>query len=147
MVNVLQAVALTDGPRMLLTPTYHAFDLYKPFRGATPLKATLQTPSWREGDVELPAVDASVARAADGSVQLALVNLDPQRTARVLTNLTGVARGRVLSASTMDAHNTFAQPNALLPAPYAAGVQGAPLALELPAKSVVVVTIAAPQSH
>jgi alpha-N-arabinofuranosidase len=147
MVNVLQALALTDGPRMLLTPTYHAFDLYKPFRGATPLKATLQTPSWREGDVELPAVDASVARAADGSVQLALVNLDPQRTARVLTNLTGVARGRVLSASTMDAHNTFAQPNALLPAPYAAGAQGAPLALELPAKSVVVVTIAAPQSH
>jgi alpha-N-arabinofuranosidase len=60
MVNVLQALALTDGPRMLLTPTYHAFDLYKPFRGAVPLKAALQAPSWREGDVELPAVDASV---------------------------------------------------------------------------------------
>ena len=42
--GVAEAV-LTDGPRMVLTPTYHAFDLYKPFRGATPLKDT-QVPLW-----------------------------------------------------------------------------------------------------
>ena len=29
MVNVLQAVILTDGPRMVLTPTYHAFAMYQ----------------------------------------------------------------------------------------------------------------------
>jgi alpha-N-arabinofuranosidase len=144
MVNVLQAMALTDGPRMVLTPTYHAFDLYKPFRGATPLKATLQSPRWKEADVDLPSVDASVARAADGSTVLALVNLDPQRPARVATNLTGTARGSVLTATAMDAHNTFAQPNALVPAPYAAGNGSAPLALELPPKSIVVVSIVAP---
>jgi alpha-N-arabinofuranosidase len=143
MVNVLQALALTDGPRMVLTPTYHAFDLYKPFRGATPLKAELKAPQWHESDVELPAVDASVARAADGSRVLALVNLDPQRPARVQTNLNGVARGRVLTAAAMDAHNTFAQPNALVPAPYSAGANGAPLVLDLPPKSVVVVTLTA----
>jgi alpha-N-arabinofuranosidase len=141
MVNVLQALVLTDGPRMLLTPTYHAFDLYKPFRGATPLKATLQSPRWKQGDIELPAVDVSVARAADGSTLLALVNLDPQRPARVATSLSGVARGRVITAAQMDAHNTFAQPNALVPATYEAGAGGKPLTLELPPKSVVVVTV------
>jgi alpha-N-arabinofuranosidase len=139
---VLQALVLTDGPRMLLTPTYHAFDLYKPFRGATPLKATLQSPRWKQGDIELPAVDVSVARAADGSTLLALVNLDPQRPARVATSLSGVARGRVITAAQMDAHNTFAQPNALVPAPYAAGNGNAPLTLVLPPKSVVVVSVA-----
>jgi alpha-N-arabinofuranosidase len=108
-----------------------------------PLKATLQVPSWRAGDVELPAVDASVARAADGSLRLALVNLDPQRPARVLTNLAGVARGRLLTAAAMDAHNTFAQPNALVPMPYAAGAEASALTLELPPKSIVVVTAAA----
>ena len=143
MVNVLQALALTDGPRMVLTPTYHAFDLYKPFHGATPLKVELQSPRWKEADVELPSVDASAARAADGSTVLALVNLDPQRPARVQTNLTGAARGRVLTAAAMDAHNTFAQPSALVPAPYTADAHGAPLALDLPPKSVVVVTLAA----
>ncbi|MED5621917.1 alpha-N-arabinofuranosidase [Ideonella sp. BN130291] len=141
MVNVLQALALTDGPRMVLTPTYHAFDLYKSFRGATPLKAQLSAPLWHEGDVELPAVDASVARAVDGSTVLALVNLDPQRRARVQTNLTGAARGRVITAAAMDAHNTFGQPNALVPVPYGAGATGTPLALDLPPKSVVVVSL------
>jgi len=137
-------MVLTEGPRMVLTPTYHAFDLYKPFRGATPLAATLEAPRFRSGDIELPAVEASVARAADGSTQLALVNLDPQRPARVATNLKGDARGRVLTAAAIDAHNTVAQPQAVVPAPYAAraGAQG--LELELPPKSIVVVSVGKP---
>jgi alpha-L-arabinofuranosidase len=141
LVNVLQALALTDGARMVLTPTYHAFDLYKPFRGATPLAATLDAPRWRSGDVELPALEASVARAADGSTLLALVNLDPERPARVTTNLNGAAAGRVLTAAAIDAHNTFERPQAVAPAAYAAkpGAQG--LVLELPAKSIVVVAV------
>jgi len=143
MVNVLQALALTDGARMVLTPTYHAFDLYKPFRTATPLKAALQSPKWREGDIELPAVDVSAARAADGTMVLALVNLDPQRPARVATNLRGVARGRVLTSAQMDAHNTFDKPDALVPAPYTAGADASPLTLEVPPKAVVVVTVKA----
>jgi len=143
MVNVLQALVLTDGPRMLLTPTYHVFDMYRPFKGATPAKVTLDTPSWRQGDVELPAVDATVGRGADGQVHLGLVNLDPQRPARVRTNLKGAAAGWMLTADAMDAHNTFAQPRALVPAPFSAGTAGADLVIELPPKSVAVVTLAA----
>ena len=141
MVNVLQAMVLTDGPRMVLTPTYHAFDLYKPFRGATPLGAKLEAPRFRTGDIDLPAVEASVARAADGSTLLALVNLDPQRPARVATNLKRDARGRVLTAAAIDAHNTFGQPQAVVPAPYAARANAQGLVLELPAKSIVVVNV------
>ena len=143
MVNVLQAMVLTDGPRMLLTPTYHVFDMYKPFKGATPLKAAVETPRWRKGDVELPSVDFTAARAADGTTVLALVNLDPERPARVQTNLTGAAQGRVLTAAAMDAHNTFDQPQALVPAPYAAKAGDSGLALDLPPKSIVVVTVKA----
>lgn len=141
MVNVLQAMVLTDGPRMVLTPTYHAFDLYRPFRGATPLQAKLETARFRSGDVELPSVQASVARAADGSTLLALVNLDPQRPARVATNLKAAAQGSVLTAAAIDGHNTFDQPQAVAPAPYSArpGAQG--LALDLPPKSIVVVSV------
>jgi len=142
MVNVLQALVLTDGPRMVLTPTYHAFDLYQPFKGATPLAATLETPRFRSGSVELPAVQASVARGADDRTQLALINLDPQRAARVVTNLAGHAQGRVLTATAIDAHNTFERPHLVAPSPYTAraGAQG--LALDLPPRSIVVVTVA-----
>ncbi len=141
MVNVLQALALTDGPRVLLTPTYHAFDLYKPFKGAVPLKATLQAPRYREGSIDLPALDVSAARAADGSRVLALVNLDPARPARVATALSGAVRGRLLTAAAMDAHNRFEQPQAVLPVPYAAGAAGQALVLEMPPMSVLVVTL------
>jgi alpha-N-arabinofuranosidase len=124
---------------MVLTPTYHAFDLYRPFKGATPLKATLQAPVFSTGDVELPTVQVSAARAADGKLVLALVNLHPDRPARVTTNLTAAVKGQVLTATAMDAHNTFEQPKAVVPAPFSAkpGLQG--LVLELPPKSIVVV--------
>jgi alpha-N-arabinofuranosidase len=145
MVNVLQALVLTDGPRLLLTPTYHVFELYRPFRGATPLQATLRTPRWREGDVELPAVDASLARGPDGQVHLALVNLDPQRAARVHTGLVGRAQGRLLTAAAMDAHNRFGEAPAVAPRPHAAGAPGQPLVLDLPPKSILVVSL--PAAH
>lgn len=61
--------------------------------------------------------------------------------ARVATNLAGTAQGHVLTAATMDAHNTFAQPQALVPARYAAQPGAAGLTLELPPKSIVVVAV------
>jgi alpha-N-arabinofuranosidase len=51
MVNVLQAMILTDGKDMLLTPTYHVFDMYKPFKGAMPLPAEVKGPNYRNGDI------------------------------------------------------------------------------------------------
>jgi alpha-N-arabinofuranosidase len=129
---------------MLLTPTYHVFDMYRPFKGATPLKTTLTTPNWGHGEDELPAVEASVARGADGRTVLALVNLDPDRAAHVRTNLKGEFRGRILTATAMDAHNTFDRPHVIEPAPYAARNDADGLTFDLPAKSVVVVTAAKP---
>ena len=141
MVNVLQAMILTDGDRMLLTPTYDVFDLYQPFQGATPLKTTLATPRYDQDGETLPAVDVSAARGLDGATLLALVNLDPRRPARVATNLTGAATGRLLTAATMDAHNTFEQPGALAPVAFAGVLVDGRLAFDLPPKSIVVVSV------
>ena len=44
MVNVLQSILLTDGPRMVRTPTYYAFLLYAPFQGAMALPVQVSTP-------------------------------------------------------------------------------------------------------
>ena len=82
-----------------------------------------------------------MARSADGVIHIALVNLDPERPARVATSLTAPAQGRVLTAAAMDAHNTFAAPKAIMPAPFQATVIGGKLTAKLPAKAVVVLTI------
>src|SRR4029453_17578211 len=91
-VNVLQSVIQTNGPRMVLTPTYHAFELYTPFQGATALPVTVTSPDYVEGDVRQPAVDVTVARDASGVMHVALVNIDPDNPAEIDLALDGLNR-------------------------------------------------------
>ncbi|HEY0281244.1 MAG TPA: alpha-L-arabinofuranosidase C-terminal domain-containing protein [Rhizomicrobium sp.] len=146
MVNVLQAMILTDGPRMLLTPTYHVYMMYKPFRGASALAIDLKTPDYRFGDAAVPALHASAARRADGTLVISLVDLDPNRPAHVAVSLAGAGAksvtGTILTADAMDAHNSFDHPNAVEPAVFTgATLQDGVLNVDLPAKSVVVLTL------
>ena len=62
MINVLQAMILTDKEKMLLTPTYHVFHMYKPFRGATQLPVELEAPQHKLGETSAPTLTASAAR-------------------------------------------------------------------------------------
>jgi len=142
MVNVLQAMILTDGPRMVLTPTYHAFEMYRPFQGATVLPITINTPSYGT----LGAVDGTAARGTDGAVYIALVNLDPNRLAEVTLDINAAAlrqvSGRILTADVMDAHNRFDEPAAVAPAPFTqARLMEGQLHVTLPAKSLVVLRL------
>src|SRR5207237_9290963 len=83
MVNVLQAMILTDGPRMVRTPTYYAFLMYRPFQGATALPVTAKSPNEDAGTTQVPAVDVTAARGADGAIQVGMVNVDPDQPADV----------------------------------------------------------------
>ena len=145
MVNVLQAMILTDGPKMALTPTYHVFHMYIPFQGATHLPTEIVTPNYTAAGVTVPAVSVTAARDKDGKLQYALVNLDPTREAVVTTKINGVAagaaQGRVLTAPTMDARNTVESPEAIYPVKIAAEKKGAALVLRLPPKSVSVLRL------
>ncbi|HEX5049933.1 MAG TPA: alpha-L-arabinofuranosidase C-terminal domain-containing protein, partial [Gammaproteobacteria bacterium] len=144
--NVLQAMVLTDKEKMLVTPTYHAFEMYKPFRNAVSLGAELTAPSYALGGTAVPAISVSAARTAAGSLALALVNTDPAKPARLAVTIAGArpakVSGRVLTAAAMDAHNTFEAPNAVRPAPFSAARRsGDGWVLDLPPKSVVVATL------
>jgi alpha-N-arabinofuranosidase len=146
MVNVLQAMIFTNGPRMLLTPTYHVFMMYKPFRNATDLAIDLAAPDYRFGDAAVPALHASAARDSEGHIIISLVNLDPHRAAHVAASVPSAnmksVTGPILTADAMDAHNTFDRPDAVSPSVFTgATLTGDSLAVDLPAKSVVVLTL------
>jgi alpha-N-arabinofuranosidase len=141
MVNVLQAMILTDKGRMILTPTYHLFDMYVPFQGATPYPTIASSAAYTHGAISLQAVDASAARGTDGKLYLALVNLDPARPARVTTNLDAPAHGRLLTGPAMDSHNSFEHPDTIHPVPFAGGLVDGKLVLDLPPKSIAVVAL------
>ena len=145
MVNVLQAMILTDKEKMVLTPTYHVFEMYIPFQDATFLPAEFKSPEYRSGTLAVPAVDVSAARGKDGKVHIALVNTDPNRGASITTKVAGAkgrnVTGRVLTAATIDAHNTFDKPNVVQPAAFKAQRKGEEVTANLPPKSVVVLTL------
>lgn len=141
MVNVLQAMILTDKDKMLLTPTYHVFDMYQPFMGAAPYPAVVSGPDYVQGDNHLPMADVSAARTKDGKLVLAIVNTDPGHAVQVVTNLTGSAHGRILTAFAMDAHNSFANPNMVHPLAFQSSTQDGKMSFDMPSKSVAVVTV------
>jgi len=146
MVNVLQAMILTDGPRMVLTPTYHVFSMFRPFQDATLLPADVQSPDYSRGSLVVPALSVSAARATDGAIVVALVNLDPRNALGLDARLPGSkatrVAGSILTADAMDARNSFDAPHAVEPKPFEeARLSGERLLLTLPAKSIVVLRL------
>ncbi|MES2163603.1 MAG: alpha-L-arabinofuranosidase C-terminal domain-containing protein [Pseudomonadota bacterium] len=146
MVNVLQSMIITDKDKMVLTPTYHAYEMYVPFQGATSLPLTLSNnPQYALDGASIPEISASAARGTDGKLYLALVNTNPGQAADVAINVPGQTiksvKGRVLTAAAMDAHNTFQAPQAIKPAPYSASAVDGKLTVKIPAKAVVVVAV------
>ena len=142
MINVLQAIILTDKEKMILTPTYHAFDMYRPFMEATPYPASTSAAAYKFGDITLPLIDVSAARGKDGKLYLAIVNTDPKRAVRVRTNLTGkAASGQILASDRMDAHNSFDNPNALVPRPFRGEMVDGRLVVQMPPMGVAVVAV------
>jgi alpha-N-arabinofuranosidase len=143
MVNVLQAMILTDGPRMLLTPTYHVYRMYVPFQDATYLPVTFDAGTYAHGDISLPRIDALAARGTDGKVWLALVNIDPNREVQFELAAVGIAgaRGEILAAPNIDSVNTFDAPRTVTPRPLAARASGGKVLLELSPRSVAVVAL------
>jgi alpha-L-arabinofuranosidase len=146
-VNVLQAMILTDKEKMLRTPTYWVFEMFKVHQGGTFLPVELQSPDYALGQEKISMVSASATRAADGSaVHLSLANTSPAQPVTLRVRLAGLApksvAGRVLTAPAIDAHNTFEAPDAVRPAAFGgAAVTGDTLEVKLPAKSVVVLAL------
>ncbi|RZJ44228.1 MAG: alpha-N-arabinofuranosidase [Brevundimonas sp.] len=145
MANVLQAMILTDGPKMVLTPTYHVYRMYVPFQGATVIPVTFDAGTYQAGDIRLPRVDAVAARDPQGRVWLSLTNLDPHNPATLNVALAGVtpggATGQILTAPAVDSLNDFDAPETVKPAAYTAGAVAGGLRFELPPKAIVVVRV------
>jgi alpha-N-arabinofuranosidase len=145
-VNVLQAMMLTKGDKLLLTPTYHVFEMYQVHQDATRLRTELQSPKYEHGDKSMPAVSLSASRDKNGVVHVSLVNAHATSAANVSCEISGIkateATGRILTADILDAHNTFDAADAVKPVDFnGAKIADGKLNVELPPHSVVVLTL------
>ena len=110
---MLQAVILTEGDKMVLTPTYHVFDLYQKHQDATLVESYLESGAYED----LPALHQSVSEDAEGNLLITIANLSLDESFDVETELVG-KKAKQVSASiltgAMDDYNTFDHPNFLL---------------------------------
>ncbi len=143
--NVLQAMVLTRGDSMVLTPTYHVFRMYAPHQGGVVVPLTVSSPLiGAEGADGLPAVDVT-ATVRDGVTTVTLTNISLTDGADVTIPFGG--RGKVtaeiLTAPSIDSYNDFDHPLDVVPAPFKGyGKSGSGLDVKLPARSIVTLSIA-----
>ncbi|MHC4694988.1 MAG: alpha-N-arabinofuranosidase [Planctomycetota bacterium] len=145
-INVLQAMILTKGEKMILTPTYHVFDIYKVHHDARLLPVELECGDYQFGEEKIPTLNASASRDKTGKINISLCNLDPKNSAELNCKLHGArgqkAWGHILTAGTMTAHNTFDNPETINTTAFRDfKLKGDTLKLTLPSKSVVVLEI------
>lgn len=147
-INVLQCIAQTDGEKTWLTPTCHAFELYKGHMGNASVR------------VELDDVPAADARKADGAaVQLpilsasASVSPDSKRLILTVQNLhlkepcelevrlrnaaAGKAAAKVLTAGDVRDHNGPDAPNKVRPKRFELAAKRGALHATLPPHSLL----------
>ncbi|MGB8371062.1 MAG: alpha-N-arabinofuranosidase [Limisphaerales bacterium] len=146
MINVLQAMILTDNEKMTVTPSYWVFEMDTVHHDATLLPGELQSVDYAFGDKTIPAVSASASRDKAGRIHVTLCNLNPNQSIEVPCELQGAKAtklsGRILTAPEMNAHNTFDQPDNVKPTEFNAfKLTDNGFVTTLPAKSVVVLEV------
>ena len=145
MINVLQAMIMTDKQKMVLTPTYYVYKMYVPFQDATFVPVSFDAGTYKHGDITLPRVDAIAAKDKNGVLWLELTNVDPNEPVEIEASVKSLtaksAAGETLTAPKVDSVNSFDAPDTVVPKPISAQILGGKVSLRLPPKSITVLSI------
>lgn len=141
-VNVLQAVILTEGARMLRTPTYHVMRMYRHHQGAELLESeALEVGTVGEGNYRVPKVTGSVSRDSDGIITVTVCNLSADSAEPVKLELRekgyGILESRIVTAPEIGSFNTFDEPDLVCEKAFDGICTEDGISFTLPAASVV----------
>jgi alpha-N-arabinofuranosidase len=145
-VNVLQSVILTEGDKMVMTPTYHVFRMFNVHHDSRLLQSDLKCEDYVYGERKIPSLSASASVDSEGRVHISLANLNPNKPIELACPVIGETfskvTGEVLTADAINAHNTFEASDKVKPAAFKGHTyKNGVLTVTLPAKSVVVLEL------
>ncbi len=113
-VNVLQAIILTNESGIVLTPTYHVFDLYRPHMDALLLPTYVKGPDYEYNGDYQRALSISASKGKDGEINITIVNLDPSSDVSADFNIVGIdensVSGKYISSEKFNDYNSFENP-------------------------------------
>jgi alpha-N-arabinofuranosidase len=145
MINVLQAMILTDKEKIVLTPTYYVYKMYVPFQDTVFVPVEFDPGTVHRDGITLPRVDALAAKDSSGKLWIEITNLDPGKPLEIDAEITGISaksvKGETLTAAAVDSVNTFAAPSTVVPKPVSATVKDGKLSLTVEPKSVTVISL------
>lgn len=143
-INVLQAVILTDKGKIVLTPTYHVFEMFKEHQSASLLRTTvINDNSIGKNDV-LP-LSVSSSEGKDGNITITICNPNLESNVDVSLELRGEKKidsfeCRILCDESKTAHNTFDEQSNICPAIFSDfSLDNSGFKAKIPSKSVLVV--------
>lgn len=145
-VNVLQAIILTEGEKMVLTPTYYVFEMYKVHQDAAMIPLSFQSPVYEFQGQKIPAITASASRDKQGKVHITFTNANPNKDLDITIEARGITAksvtGSVLTAKAINAYNSFDAPENVKSVVFnRAKLMKEQLTVRLPAKSVVMLEL------
>lgn len=142
-VNVLQAVILTEGEKIMLTPTYHVLKMYNVHQDAVLLPISIESPLYEFNGTSLPALSVSASIDNNNATHISLVNIDSKKGYSVEVDVREFKlkkiTGKILKSSMLQDHNTFDNPNKIQPTDFKDfKVKNGVVQIQLPPFSVVV---------
>ncbi len=146
MVNVLQAVILTNKEKIILTPTYHVMEMYNVHQDALLVPVQVISNDFVKGDRRIQAVSVSASKDQSGKMHISLVNIDNTKSQTIEVDLAGFktkqVSGRILTSSNIQDHNTFDNPSNVTPKAFKNfSLSNAGLTVNMPPNSVIVLEL------
>lgn len=147
MVNVLQSIILTDKEKMILTPTYYVFDMYKVHQDATLLPMTINSPDYSRLNRKMKAISTTASVDKEGAIHVTFVNIDPKNAIEISCDVRGskvakITNGQIITAKEVGTHNTFENPYQVQLENFKdAKYKNGALTVKLPAKSLVTIEL------
>ena len=149
-INVLQSMILTRREEIVLTPSYHVFEMYKVHQDAQLLDFELQSEDYEMDGDSIPAVNTSASMDDQGNINITLCNLKAYEDVKLtcIFNSTefdiSTIEGRVLRSDKLNAHNTFEDKNKVKPESFSVNsLTNGGFEVNLPSSSVVLLTLKA----
>ncbi|MFN3589753.1 MAG: alpha-L-arabinofuranosidase C-terminal domain-containing protein, partial [Spirosomataceae bacterium] len=137
---------LTEGEKMLLTPTYHVMKMYQVHQDAQLVPLDFTSPMYSFEGKSIPAISASASKDAAGVLHISLTNVDPTQTHTLQFSLRGEnwknIRAEIVTSPKVNDYNTFEEPNKITVQPFKkVRLQENKISTEIPPHSVMMLTI------
>lgn len=145
-INVLQAVILTNEEKLVLTPTYHVMEMYNVHQNAVMLPLKVNSDNYQFEGKSLPAISASASRDKNGAIHISVTNIDASKEQKISISLgdikTSSSSAKILKSAKLQDYNSFEKPKNIVPTAFSNyKINGNDLEIILPPFSVAVIAL------